>query len=311
MEYKMRIGFMGRSRFLLDTIKLLSKNQNHKICFIWTSKSEDYYDCPEEEYKDLANILNCDYYFSAKIEEIEPRINFDKVDVVISMNFVNLIPKEFLDKVKFGILNAHAGDLPKYKGNAVTNWAIINDEDKIVLTIHEMLPELDSGPIYEQEDFLLEKSKDISHVYEWLGQTIPNLFNKAINEINEGNKPIPQRKTKPLRVFPRKPEDSRIIWSEGARKIHNLIRASSHPFEGAYCYLNNDKSRLVRIFRCEEIDLPYDFFAIDGQILEYGKEFFIVSSNNQAIKIYDFHLNNLNKKDSLKEIVKSMRNRLT
>ena len=59
----MNIGFMGRSRMLLDTIKLVSKNKNHDIPFIWTSKGEDYYDCSEKEFEDLARNLKCKYFY--------------------------------------------------------------------------------------------------------------------------------------------------------------------------------------------------------------------------------------------------------
>ena len=54
---------------------------------------------------------------------------FVEADVVVSINFINVIPKSsFIGKFRFGVINAHAGDLPKYRGNACPNWAILNDE---------------------------------------------------------------------------------------------------------------------------------------------------------------------------------------
>ncbi len=266
---------MGRTRMLLDTIKLLSEDKTHSISFIWTSKSEDYNHCTSEEFEELSKKIGCNYFYSTKVKQIEPQINFDQVDIILSMNFVNIIPKDFLKKVKYGVINAHAGDLPRYKGNAVANWAIINDEKKITLTIHEMTDELDSGPIYIKEEFYLDDSKDIGDVYNWMEEVIPALFQKTISKINEGEEPKKQSSEKALRTFPRKPEDSRIDWSKGVESILKLIRASSRPFSGAYCFLNNNESEKVTIYSAKRIELKYDFNAIDGQILEYGNNFFV------------------------------------
>ena len=296
---------------LLDTAKLISEDKNHNISFIWTSKSEDYNNCSSDEFEEFSKKIGCSYFYSTNVSEIEPLIKFNDVDLILSINFVNIIPKNFLEKVKYGVINAHAGDLPRYKGNAVANWAIINNEEKIVLTIHEMTYELDSGPIYIQEEFALEESKDINDVYDWMGEIIPRLFLKTISKISEGEKPKKQSGERALRTFPRKAEDSKIDWNSDVEDVLRLIRASTRPFSGAYCYLNYNKLELVTIYSGKNVELKYDFHAIDGQILEYGKDYFLVSSKNSAIKVTDFSLNGLSQKESLKEIVKSMRNRLT
>ncbi len=307
----MKIGFMGRSRMLLDTIKLIARDDNHVVAFVWTSKSEDYNNCTAKEFEEISNKIGCDYFFSTKVEEIEPLIEFDEVDLILSMNFVNIIPQSFLKKIKHGVINAHAGDLPRYKGNAVANWAIINNEKKIVLTMHKMTSELDSGPIYIQEEFKLNEKKDIGDVYSWMEKITPKLFFETISRIEKGKRPKKQSDNKAMRTFPRKLEDSKIDWTEGIENILRLIRASTRPFPGAFCFLNNNKDKRVNIFSGEKINLKYNFYAIDGQILEYGKDYFCVASKNKAIKVTDFSLNGLNKKDSLNEIVNSMRNRLT
>ena len=58
--------------------------------------------------------------------------------VVVSINFINIIPGSFTNKFRFGIINAHAGNLPKYRGNVCLNWAILNDESEVVLPFHKM-----------------------------------------------------------------------------------------------------------------------------------------------------------------------------
>ena len=67
--------------------------------------------------------------------------------IALSFNWLNLLPSDFRSCFQYGVFNAHPGDLPKYKGNACPNWAMINGDEKIVIAVHEMVDELDSGDI--------------------------------------------------------------------------------------------------------------------------------------------------------------------
>ncbi|MDC1527546.1 formyltransferase family protein [Gammaproteobacteria bacterium] len=307
----MKIGFMGRTQILAEVIRLVEKTEKHEVGFIWTSKAESYYGFSEDSFQKLADELGCAYINSPVIEDIRYPAIINDVDVVISINFVNIIPENFLAKFRHGIINAHAGNLPRYKGNACANWAILNDEKEIALTIHEMSSELDSGPIYLQEYFPLTTNTYITDVYDWLNKIIPDSFIKSLEMIDKGMNPKPQKPGKPLRTFPRKPEDSRIHLNNGAHDFCRLVRASSRPFSGAFCFLN-DVSHKVFIYKSSPIKLEYDFYAVDGQILEVNKSrlSFVVSSKNEAIEINDYRINDLLQKDSFDLVSSSMRNRL-
>ena len=94
-------------------------------------------------------------------------------DVVVSMNFATLIPEWFLQKFEHGVLNSHAGNLPRYRGNACPNWAIINGEEEVYVTIHVMAKELDAGPILSQSKMRLTQHTYIGEVDDWLTKTVP------------------------------------------------------------------------------------------------------------------------------------------
>ncbi|PCI46015.1 MAG: hypothetical protein COB51_08145 [Moraxellaceae bacterium] len=307
----MNVGFMGRTRMLLDTINIIRHDDTHQIAFIWTSKSEPYYNCHEDEFQHVAQRLNCPFIYSSNIDGIDKGIDLSKVDLVISINFVNILSATFLNQFQFGVLNAHAGDLPRYKGNACPNWAILNDENSISLSIHQMSAELDSGPIYTTRIFPLNDNTYIGDVYNWLGLEVPRGFLDVINSIQKGVSPTPQKDVRSLRTFPRKAEDAEIDWCQGIESIHRLIRASSRPFDGAYCHLNGTIDNRVTVFKARVIELPYDFCAINGQILERHKDSFVVASGNSALEVFDFKLNELTQTESLKKITASLRNRLT
>ncbi len=104
------------------------------------------------------------------------------------MNYSSTISKEVVDCFKMGILNAHLGDLPKYRGNATPNWAIINGEQNIPLCIQYMIgAELDSGDILGKEYKKIDISTKIGEIYDWAEEVTPKLYLDVLNKIKEDN----------------------------------------------------------------------------------------------------------------------------
>lgn len=307
----MRVGFMGRTRPLLDTIQLIHASSQHEVAFIWTSKAEKFYGCDESEFQALAEKIGCPFYLTPKVNKVSDKIDFDGVDIIFSINFVNLIPQSFFERIKHGVVNAHPGDLPRYKGNACPNWAILNDEDRVVLTVHEMSAALDAGPVYLKKELALSSTTTITEIYAWLAEITPQCFMEVFDLVEKGKRPHPQQPDRSFRCFPRKPEDSRILWAQGVEKIARLVRASTYPFAGAYCFLNSNSEQKVVIHQAHKCFLDYDFCAIDGQILEREDNAFVVSSCGEAMMITAFQLNDLSQEESFAIITASMRNRLT
>ena len=303
-----RIGFIGRTKSLYDAIKLFSQLDGFEVSFIWTCKDESYYDFKSNNFEDLANDLGAKFFYSSRISEFE---SFVKADVVVSINFINIIPKSFIDKFKFGVINAHAGDLPRYRGNACPNWAILNDESEVVLSFHQMDESLDSGDVIRKETFKLGEDTYIGEVYDWLHQIVPSGFVESVRML-VGGYTGKKQDGKPLRTFPRKPEDSRIIFQNDLSWIYRLIRASSKPFSGAYAFLNNIDTK-VTIFRAEPCSLDYDFLAVSGQLMEKNDfdKSFVVAVNHQALRITDYSVDGKPLDVSFEIIGHSMRNRLT
>jgi methionyl-tRNA formyltransferase len=305
----MNIGFIGRTKMLADTVKLMF-DSGFEISFIWTCKSEKHYNYTKKDFKNLSEKLNVDFIYTSNLKEGKKLIK-KKPDLIISINFINIIPKVFLNNFKYGILNAHLGDLPRYKGNACPNWAILNNEKLIALSIHKMTEELDSGPIYIKKKYYLNNQTYIQDIYNWAEKITPKLFLETVKKIENGNEPYLQKKIKSMRTYPRKPEDAKINWSLTRTEIHNLIRASSYPFDGAFCFLNNNLEYKIFIFKAELVTYDYDFYAVNGQILSFDKQSIDIAVNNKPLKITEFHFQNENQNETLAIISKSLRNRLT
>lgn len=304
----MKVGFIGRTKILYDAITLFQKSDEFEISYIWSCKDEEYYNFDSKNFEEISGKIGCQYIFSS---EISSNIQVPHVDLVISINFINLIPKSFIEGIPYGVINAHAGDLPRYRGNACANWAIINGEDKIGLSIHKMDAGLDSGPIIQKKYFPLQSNTYIGEVYDWFEEIVPQLFLDSAHKLRDGYIPKPQDGDV-LRTFPRIREDGRLNFNFSRDWNYNLIRASSIPFDGAYCYLNNSNQKIV-IFEANPINIDYDFNAISGQIMERNSEdlSFLIAIGKDVLRISNYSINGLSTEESYSVICKSLRNRLT
>jgi methionyl-tRNA formyltransferase len=174
-----------------------------------------------------------------------------------------------------------------------------------------MTEELDSGPYLAKFFFNLSEETYIGEIYSWLEKIIPTAFIKGIENIFI-NGYIPQESTiRTLRTFPRKPEDSRINWEKNTKNILALIRASSYPFNGAFCFLNNEIENKVFIFKAKEFVPNFDFCAISGQVCFINHGNMVIATNDGMIEIEECYLQNHSHNESVKLISKSLRNRLT
>ena len=235
----MKLGILGRTSLLLETAKYLSK-KGYEISFVWTCKPENFYSVGYKDFKKFAKKNNSIFLTGINLRQNLNLIKDTDVDLCISVNWINILPLWFLNYFKYGILNAHFGDLPRYKGNACPNWAILNFEKKIALTIHKMSSKLDSGPIISKKYIKINENTYIKEVYEWAEKNAPSLFEKSIELIRKKKLIHQNRGIKSLRCFPRIPEDSKLNWDNTSKSILAIIRASSHPFAGAYCFLNDN-----------------------------------------------------------------------
>lgn len=305
----MKVGIIGRTGILLESAKAL-RLAGHDLVFVITCRPEPFYDKNEKDFQDFAIELDIPFYDTLNLEDYIHEIKALEADICISINWLNTIGKEFLSIFPQGILNAHAGDLPRYKGNASVNWAILNFENRIAVTIHKMVEEIDSGPYLLKEFLDINENTYISDVYNWLELTIPKKFVEALDVIKTKGFIDQDQSIKTLRTYPRKPSDSKINWAWNEEFILAMIRASSHPFDGAFCFVNDTDLKL-KIFRASRFHPDFDFSAVPGQVCFKFGDLPVVATRNGLIAIEECLISNMNNIDSMRFITNSLRNRLT
>ena len=309
----MKIGIIGRTETLYNTCLILEK-YGYDIRLIITSKEAPEYRKGVSDFQVLASRFNCEFISKAQInsDSIIKKIRSLNLDIGVSINHVNVISKEVISLFRLGILNAHGGDLPRYRGNACQAWAILNGEKKMGLCIHKMVGgELDSGDIIDREYYKLNIDTKVTDTLNWMSNRVPYMFFNSLKKLEKDPNYILTKQSRDpkniLRCYPRKPEDGKIDWSKDSIDILRLINASNHPYYGAY---SKFKDYEIKIWDAELIIDNENYLSIPGQIskisMEDGSIEVICGSGKLKIKLIE--INGVVQVPA--KSIKSIRNRL-
>lgn len=172
---------------------------------------------------------------SVKSEEDIKLIQKLKPTLILVMGWRTLIPQEILDIPQKGAVAVHESLLPKYRGFSPINWAIINGEEVIGVTLFYMAEGMDAGDIVGQELISIGPNETAYEVYQKTKKASINLTLQYIKSLMNGTAMrIPQNEHEATFTCPRIPDDGLIDWKLSAREIHNFIRALSFPYPGAF-----------------------------------------------------------------------------
>ena len=284
----MKIAIIGRTEILYETIEMLLKN-GYKIPLLITSKEAPEYTKTSSDFEILANQIGAKYIFTNKLDEhIEVIKTCGDIDIAVSLNYSSIISQQVIDLFPLGILNAHGGDLPKYRGNACQAWAILNGEDRIGLCIHSMIGgEVDSGDIIDKEYFAIDINTKITTVLEWFAQKIPAMFLNSIQKLHINKNYVLEVQSKnpkhSLRCYPRVPDDGKIDWNKSNLEILRLINASNKPYDGAHCWHEDKK---IIIWDAELFEDGEIYLAEVGQVASIENDgSIILITGNGKLKI--------------------------
>jgi len=161
-------------------------------------------------------------------------------ELIVMISYHTIIQKPLLDR--YTIINAHGAPLPRYRGRAPINWAIINGEGESAVTVHFVNEGIDTGDIIYQKKVKIKEMDTSIDVLKRSLPFYPKLVSKAVKAIERGNPPrIPQNSFEGTYFPTRRPEDGLISWDRDSRDINNLIRALAKPFPGAFTFHKGKK----------------------------------------------------------------------
>lgn len=282
----MRVAIIGRTEMLYNTAILL-REAGHTISCILTAREAPEYTRTAADFQALAEAWNVPFARSARIAEHIGFLSKSRSDIGVSVNYPTIIPQEVIDLFPLGILNAHGGDLPRYRGNACQAWAILNGEARIGLCIHKMVgDDLDSGDIIARDYFPIDLSTKITQVWNWMVERTPTLMLESVEKLVRDPRYVLERQSKnhadALRCYPRQTEDGRIDWRRSAVEVLRLINASNKPYAGAFCEFEGQR---MIIWDAELVEDGEAFCAVPGQITRIAADSVEVACGAGKIRI--------------------------
>jgi methionyl-tRNA formyltransferase len=307
----MKVVLIGRTA-VLSSIGREVIARGHQVIALITAKESMETEQDREDIKAFCVSNGIPFFLAPRLDQMEEELNaLGPIDVGLSINYVSVIRDTHINLFRLGILNAHGGDLPRYRGNACQSWAIMNGERSISLCIHRMVgDQLDAGDIIERESMPLTEETYIGDVYEWMTSKIPVMIVDAAEKLNLDSSFVLEKQSRnpqdSLRTFPRRPEDGRLVFTSSTSLILRQIRASSRPFAGAHAMCGDKK---LIIWRASQITYP-PICSIPGQVLEVSTDWFDISTEDgtKAIRVTEAIFED---GTDWRNSIKSVRHRLT
>ncbi|MFY9550819.1 MAG: formyltransferase [Thermoanaerobaculia bacterium] len=163
------------------------------------------------------------------------RVRAAAPDLLFSFYYRCLLPAEMLAAPRLGAFNMHGSLLPKFRGRAPVNWAVLKGETRTGATLHVMTERADRGPIVDQEAVPIGPDDTALDVQRRVTAAAVAVLGRRLEELEAGTaQTTPQDEARATRFGRRRAEDGRIDWSRPAKEVHDLVRAVTHPYPGAF-----------------------------------------------------------------------------
>lgn len=245
----MKIVFFGTPEFALPALKILL-NSKHEVLAVVTQ--------PDRQSGRGRRITSCPVKLEAQrtgLRIFQPQNvkdekfikEFKKMNpsVAVVVAYGQILPPEIIHLPEFGCINVHASLLPKYRGAAPINWAVINGDKKTGVTTMLMDEGLDTGPALIQEAAEINAEDTAGTLSVRLSNLGADVLMRTLASMEKGNlKPVPQGGEATYARLLKK-SDGLIKWSKSSGEISNLIRGVN-PWPGAYSFLKGEKIKILK-----------------------------------------------------------------
>ena len=185
-----------------------------------------------------------------KALELAQAVVAARPDVIFSFYYRAMIPPALLALAGAGAYNMHGSLLPRYRGRAPTNWAVLHGETETGATLHEMVARPDAGFIVDQSAVPILPDDTAEQVFDKVTVAAEQVLWRSLPAIMAGRAPRLPNDLAQGSYFPgRKPEDGRIDWQQPAAQVYNLVRAVAPPYPGAFTDIGGQRLVVARARR--------------------------------------------------------------
>ena len=276
----MRIVFMGTPESAVPSLQRLL-DDGHEIVAVWTQpdkpagRGKQLHQSPVKVFA-LQHDLTIHQPAKIKTPEAKDLFASDKADAAVVVAYGKILPTEFLSAYQHGCINVHFSLLPKYRGAAPVNWAIVNGETETGVTTMRIVEALDAGPILLQSGATIGKHETAPELLLRLAEMGAALISETLRNL-DAIEPRAQLDGDATFAPILKRENGLIDWSMDASAIERRVRGFQ-PWPNAYTKL--DSRRLI-IWRAtpEQIELS----ITHGQVVEARSDRLVVSCGHSTL----------------------------
>lgn len=294
----MRVIFMGTPDFSVGALKALAEN-GYEIAGVVTQP-----DKPRGRgkasamtpVKEAALELGLTVYQPSRVREqsFMDTVRALNPDVIVVSAFGQIIPKALLELPRYGCVNIHASLLPKYRGAAPIQWAVMDGEPVSGVTIMQMDEGLDTGDMLAKTEVPLEPDETGGSLFDKLSRAGAELLIRTLPALEQGTLTPEKQPLESPTAYARmiRKEDGRIDWNLEAEAIERRIRGLN-PWPSAYTELTG---KILKIWRAEV--LPKESGQAPGTVTEAGKGGFFVQTGKGVLRLLEVQLEGKKRMDA-------------
>lgn len=235
--------------------------------------------------------------FLASIIDLEP-------DLIITAAYGRILTKAVLDVPKYGCINVHASLLPKYRGAAPIQWALINGDEKTGVTTMFMDETMDTGDILLTREMMIDPDMNSQELFDRLKVLGGDVLLETLEALENGTLTRTQQEHLKAVYVPMMTKETGLIdWSKSAREIHNLVRGTN-PWPGAYTFY---KCNRIKVWKTTVLDscpaitpenaAEAELLSLSGSkpaglIMKIFKENLIVATGDGCLRISELQFDN-------------------
>lgn len=300
MRKDIKIVFMGTPDFAkASLIELVESGYNVVLCLTNPDKKSGRgMKLKFSPVKEYAIEKGISVYQPEKLknnQEVIDILNEIKPDFLVVVAYGKILPKEILDIPRFGAINVHGSLLPKYRGSAPMQWAIINGENKTGITTMFMDEGMDTGDMLLKEEVKIEENDNLESIHDKLMIVGAKLLIKTLDKIVDGTLKGEKQPNEPTYAPMITREMTKIDFNKKALEIYNFVRGLC-PFPGTYMELENGKK--YKVFGVEAVvDENIDKSIENGDILLMSKNSLYIRCSDGYVKILSIQPENSKRMD--------------
>jgi methionyl-tRNA formyltransferase len=221
---------------------------------------------PDDPVAARARQLSIELFPDVSPRAVEEAVTRLRPNLVVISSYHRILKAELIARCPF--LNVHYAPLPRYRGRAVVNWAVLNNEPCAAISIHQLAPELDAGNVLFQRLIPIRDTDTIESLYETLNEIQREHLAETAARFLAGERGMVQAEEEASYACSRVPEDGLIDWCDSTRNIINRVRALIPPY-GAYTFF---QGKQLMILKAEAVPQSKNFVGrVPGRVVNVAR----------------------------------------